>query len=97
MNSAAPTQIASQLAAVARCDSVTLQTERKEITVDPKILARYVGAYELAPGMNFLITLNGNQLVTKLGPQPPVPVFPQSETLFFVRCAAGGARRARRC
>ena len=85
MNTPAPGQIASQLAAVAHGENVTLQTERKEITVDPKILARYVGAYQLAPGASFLITLEGNQLVSKLGNQPRVPVFPQSETLFFAK------------
>lgn len=39
MNTPAPGQIAPQLAAVARGETVTLQTERKEITVDSKILA----------------------------------------------------------
>jgi len=78
-------QIASQLAAIAHGQTVTLQTERKEISVDPKILAHYVGAYQLAPGANFLITLDGTQLNSKLGAQPVVPVYPQSETLFFAK------------
>lgn len=85
VNGPAPPQIAAQLAAIAHGENVTLQTERKEVPVDPKILARYVGAYQLAPGMSFLITLDGNQLVSKLGPQPPVPIFPQSETMFFAK------------
>ena len=85
MNTPAPGQIASQLAAVAHGENVTLQTERKEITVDSKILARYVGAYQLAPGVSFLITVDGNQLVSKLGNQPRISVFPQSETLFFAK------------
>jgi CubicO group peptidase (beta-lactamase class C family) len=85
LNGPAPGQIAAQLAAVAHGENVTLQTERKEVPVDPKILARYVGAYQLAPGMSFLITLDGNQLISKLGPQPPVPIFPQSETMFFAK------------
>ena len=52
---------------------------------DPKILARYVGAYEMAPGVNMLVTLDGNQLLTRLGNQQPVPIFPQSETMFFAK------------
>jgi hypothetical protein len=32
-----------------------------------------------------LITLDGNQLISKLGPQPPVPIFPESETTFFAK------------
>jgi CubicO group peptidase (beta-lactamase class C family) len=58
-------------------------SERKEITLDPKVLSRYVGAYQLGPGM--LITLESNQLISKLGTQPPVPIFPESETLFFAK------------
>ena len=85
VNGPAPPKIAAQLAAIAYGENVTLQTERKEVPVDPKILARYLGAYQLAPGMSFLITLDGNQLVSKLGPQPPVPIFPQSETMFFAK------------
>jgi len=87
VNGPVPDQIAAQLAAVAHGETVTLQNERKEVPADPKVLARYVGAYQLAPGMSFLITLEGNQLVSKLGPQPQVPIFPQSETMFF---AEGG-------
>jgi CubicO group peptidase (beta-lactamase class C family) len=77
--------ITSQLAAVAHGQNVQLTTEREQIAVDPKILARYVGAYRLAPGADYLITLDGTQLNSKLGAQPVVPVFPQSETLFFAK------------
>jgi CubicO group peptidase (beta-lactamase class C family) len=86
VNGPAPTQIAAQLAAVAHGENVTLQTERKEISVDPRVLARYVGAYQMGPGASMLVTLDGNQLLTKLGSaQPHVPIFPQSETLFFAK------------
>lgn len=77
--------ITSELAAIARGEKVVLQTERKEIPVDPKILARYVGAYRLGSGPDFLITLEGNQLNSKLGNQPVVPIYPQSETMFFAK------------
>jgi len=53
--------------------------------VDPKILARYVGAYQLAPGQNMLITLDGSQLMTRFGNQEAVPVFPESEVMFFAK------------
>ena len=36
---------------------MTLSSERKEITLDPKVLSRYVGAYQLAQGPAMLITL----------------------------------------
>jgi hypothetical protein len=52
---------------------------------NPKILARYVGAYQMAPGVNMLVTLDGNQLLTRLGNQRAVPIYPESETMFFAK------------
>ena len=69
----APGEIAKKLAAMAHGETVKLQSERKEITLDPKVLSRYVGAYQMAPGANMLITLEGNQLFTKLGNQGAGP------------------------
>src|SRR5579864_7326236 len=79
----APGPIVSQLAILAQGGTVTLQTERKEITVDPTVLARYVGVYQMAPGGNMLITLDGSQLNSQLTGQGVVPLFPESETMFF--------------
>lgn len=59
--------------------------ERKEVRVDPSILAEYVGQYQFAPGAIFDITLEGDQLKAKLGNQPTFPVFPESETKFFYK------------
>jgi Domain of unknown function (DUF3471) len=78
---------------LARGESVTLQSERKEITVDPRILNRYVGAYQFPSppipnppaGPAMLITLEGDRLVSKLGNQPPVPIFAESDTKFFAK------------
>jgi CubicO group peptidase (beta-lactamase class C family) len=53
--------------------------------VDPKILAHYVGVYRMASGANIVVTLDGGQLLTRLGNQPTVPVFPESETVFFAK------------
>lgn len=83
LNGVASGQIANQVAAVANGEAVKLPGERKEIAVDPNVLRRYVGAYALGPGM--LITLEGNQLMSKLGTQNSVPIFPESETLFFAK------------
>jgi CubicO group peptidase (beta-lactamase class C family) len=83
LNGSAPEQIAAAVAGVALGETVTLQSERKEITLDPKVLARNVGAYEIAPGAIMLITLDNNQLSSQLTGQGPIPIFPQSETMFF--------------
>jgi CubicO group peptidase (beta-lactamase class C family) len=85
LNGQAPPQIATRLAALAHGETVTLQTERKEITLDPKVMSRYVGAYQMGPGTNMVITMDGNRLSSKLGNQNPVPVFAESETMFFAK------------
>jgi CubicO group peptidase (beta-lactamase class C family) len=79
----APGPIVSQLAILAQGGTVTLQTERKEITVDPAVLARYVGVYRMAAGGDMLITLEGSQLSGQLTGQGALPLFPESETMFF--------------
>jgi hypothetical protein len=85
VNGPGPEEIANRLAALARGETVRLPSERKEITLDTSVLGRYVGAYQLAPGADMLISLEANQLVSKLGNQPPVPIFPESETMFFAK------------
>jgi CubicO group peptidase (beta-lactamase class C family) len=79
----APGQIVGQLAVVAQGGAVTLTSERKEISVDPAVLARYVGAYQMAPGISMLITLDGNQLSSQMTGQGAAPLFAESETMFF--------------
>jgi CubicO group peptidase (beta-lactamase class C family) len=83
VNGGAPGDIARKLAALAHGDTVKLQSERKEITLDPKVLARYVGAYQMAAGPAMLVTLENNQLFSKLGNQNAIPIFAESETMFF--------------
>ena len=85
MTPASSGEIVSQLALLAQGGAVTLQSERKEITLDPKVLARYVGAYRMAAGGDMLITLDGNQLSGQLTGQAALPIFPQSETRFFLK------------
>jgi CubicO group peptidase (beta-lactamase class C family) len=80
-----PSEIAANLAAAAHGEAVKLQKDRKAITLDPKTLAPYVGTYELAAGVNMLITLERDQLSEKLGGQETFPIFPESETMFFLK------------
>ena len=79
----APQQIVTRLAALAHGETVKLESERKEITLDPKVLGRFVGAYRMEQGVNMLITLENNQLYSKLGNQAAIPIFPESRTMFF--------------
>jgi CubicO group peptidase (beta-lactamase class C family) len=66
---------------------------RKLVKVDRSILARYVGTYELKPDLRMTFTLEGDQLMerdqlmTQATDQPKFPVFPESETKFFLKVA----------
>ena len=83
LNGNAPQEIATRLAAVAHGEKVELPSERKEITVAPRILEQYIGTYELAPKINMMITLDGGQLISQVSGQGKVPLFAESETKFF--------------
>lgn len=83
LNGGAPGAITAKLASVAHGEKVVLASERKEVKVSPNILATYVGTYELAPNFQMAITLEGDQLVSQATGQSKVPIFPESETMFF--------------
>ena len=57
---------------------------RVKVEVDPAVLARYVGRYELAPGQVFDITLAEGNLQLRLGDQPRFPLFAESPSKFFL-------------
>jgi CubicO group peptidase (beta-lactamase class C family) len=82
-----PGEIADQLATLALGGSVVLQSERKEITLDPAVLARYAGAYKMDPPVSgiMMITAQGGALTSQLTGQAPIPLLPQSETIFFAQ------------
>lgn len=85
LNGGAPDAIAAQLAAVVHGEKVVLPSERKEITVPPDILAKYVGTYELAPTFSIVITLESGQLMAQATNQPKFPLFAESESKFFLK------------
>jgi CubicO group peptidase (beta-lactamase class C family) len=78
-------QIAANLAKVAHGEKVELPAERKEITVSPEILKQYVGTYELAPTFSIAMTLENGQLMTQATNQQKLPLFAESETMFFLK------------
>jgi len=85
LNGSAPEQIAGQLAAIAHGEAVQLPSERKEISVSPKILAEYAGTYQLAPAFDLVITVEGEKLMSQATGQPKVQLFAESETKFFLK------------
>lgn len=61
-----------------------LPQARQAIAVDPALYQRYVGAYELAPGMAVTVSREGDRLMVTLSGQAPAEVLPESERLFFL-------------
>ena len=60
--------------------------ERRAIVVPATTLERYVGTYESAtPALTLTITREGDQLMSQAGGQSKHPIFPESETKFFLK------------
>jgi hypothetical protein len=58
---------------------------RTEIAVDPQVLEKYVGRYQLAPSAIITMTRDGSRLFTQLTGQLRFEVFPESEKEFFLK------------
>jgi CubicO group peptidase (beta-lactamase class C family) len=56
---------------------------RAAVQVDPKILAQYVGSFELQKGFDLIVTLEDGRLMTQATGQGKIPIYPESETKFF--------------
>ena len=56
-----------------------------EVTLDPAILETYVGEYQLAPSFFIAVTLEAGQLMVQATGQQKFPVFPKSETEFYLK------------
>ena len=61
-------------------------TRNRSIAVDPQLLARYAGTYDLARGGNVVVTATGDQLtiVFSGNPNAPLPLFAEAPNRFFV-------------
>ena len=59
--------------------------EKAAITVDPTLLERYVGEYQLSPGFSIVVSREGAHLFAQATGQPRFEIFPSSPTEFFLR------------
>jgi hypothetical protein len=59
--------------------------ERREITVAPQILERYVGRYELAPNVFLTVRREESHLYGQLTGQPAFELYPEAEREFFYK------------
>lgn len=60
-------------------------TTAPSVKVDEKILATYVGDFELRPGFVISVTREGAQLAVQATGQPKFKVYPKSQRLFFLK------------
>lgn len=58
---------------------------RTLVTVDPKVLDRLIGVYELADKSVYVVRRQDNQLVGNIIGNGPIPLFPAGETELFAR------------
>jgi CubicO group peptidase (beta-lactamase class C family) len=85
LNGGAPGEIAAKLAALAHGENVVLPSERKVVTVDPKLFDGYAGRYELAPNFILTVTREGDHLFTQATGQPKFEVFSESDHDYFLK------------
>jgi len=57
----------------------------KDVTVADAILESYLAKYELSPGMLLTVINKDNQLILQIPNQRDVPLFPKSQTAFFIK------------
>lgn len=80
-----PSEIAARLGDIVHGVKSIPVSERKEITVSPKILAAYAGTYELTANISMVITLEDDHLMAQVTGQQKFNLFAESEASFFVK------------
>jgi CubicO group peptidase (beta-lactamase class C family) len=83
VQSAPAGQIAGSSAAIVFGAAVEIPKEHKEIAVDPKVLDKYTGEYQIGTNIVIAITLENGKLMGQLGGQGKFSLLPESETEFF--------------
>ena len=62
-----------------------IPAERQEAEIDPAVLDRYPGRYQLFPGFSIDVTREGDRLFAQATGQPRFELFAESETRFFLK------------
>jgi CubicO group peptidase (beta-lactamase class C family) len=79
-----PNVLSQQLADIVFGRKVILASERKEIALDPAILDRYVGRYQVASDFVLAVTREGDHLVGRAGGLE-ITLFAEKPKAFFSR------------
>jgi len=85
VNGAAPDELVGKLGRIAHGDAIPAATEHKQTTVARTTLASYVGTYEMSSSFKIAITLDGDQLFEQPSGQARLPIYPESDTKFFLK------------
>jgi CubicO group peptidase (beta-lactamase class C family) len=78
-------EIASNLAALAHGDKVTLMSERREVALAPTVLARYAGTYRFGSDSDIAIAVEAGHLILRSTAGQPIVLLADSPTRFFHR------------
>lgn len=71
---------------------VVLPSERRPLTVDPKIYESIVGQYELTQGVTYTITLEGNKLMGQRSGRAQEELLPAGENTYFSKGTVRGEK-----
>jgi len=78
-------EIAKDLAAMLFGEEYELPVDKETVVVASEILESYSGIYEIAPGNTLEVSHSIGKLFIAPPGQPPVEIFPETETKFFVK------------
>lgn len=66
-------------------DPASRRPPRKEIHVEPEILGKHIGRYELAPDLVLAVSQRSGGLQVQVGDRAAVPIYAESEQQFFYK------------
>ncbi|MEM7062620.1 MAG: serine hydrolase [Cyanobacteria bacterium P01_B01_bin.77] len=87
LETADPSRIAADLAAIAFQATYELPEQHEAIELDPSLYEKYVGSYQLLPEMQVTIKVVENELTAQATGQDAFVLYPMSETDFFAQVA----------
>ena len=79
--------VAQGLAAIAFGEPYDMPGQPLAVEVDPAVLQKYAGSYQVSADMTFTITAETGHLFAEVPNTPKFEIFPTSETEFFAKIA----------
>jgi CubicO group peptidase (beta-lactamase class C family) len=83
----AAVDVAQGLAAIAYGEPYDMPGQPPAVEVNPAVLQKYVGSYQVSADMTVTITAEAGHLFAEVPNQPKFEIFPTSETEFFPKIA----------